>query len=68
MSTMRLDVLMNTPRRSLRWNQVRQTLAGWRDRVYSRGELMSLSDRDLQDIGMSRCTADFAASKPFWMA
>ena len=68
MSTMSLDVLTNTPRRYLRWNQVRQNIAGWRHRVRSRGELMNLSDRDLQDIGMSRCTADFEASKPFWMA
>jgi uncharacterized protein YjiS (DUF1127 family) len=30
--------------------------------------LESLDDRCLQDIGMSRCTADFEASKPFWMA
>jgi hypothetical protein len=34
----------------------------------SRYELESLDDRCLQDMGMSRCTADFEAAKPFWMA
>ena len=36
-------------------------------RARSRNELMGLSDRDLQDIGVDRCSADFEASKPFWM-
>ena len=28
---------------------------------------MNLSDRTLNDIGVSRCVAEFEASKPFWM-
>jgi uncharacterized protein YjiS (DUF1127 family) len=68
MSTMSLNVLTLSPRRTFRWSKVRRTLADWYRRVHSRNELMSLSDRDLHDIGLSRCTADFEASKPFWMA
>ena len=56
------------PLLALRLCEMTQRLAGWRRQVQSRAELMNLSDRGLQDIGMSRCTADFGASKPFWMA
>ena len=64
MSTMSLDVVAIHPNRRLRWRKVKQHLVEWR----SRAELEKLSDRALQDIGMSRCTANFEASKPFWMA
>jgi len=47
---------------------LKQHLVEWRHRARSRKELMSLNDRCLQDIGISRCTANFEASKPFWMA
>ncbi|MGA2313513.1 MAG: DUF1127 domain-containing protein [Xanthobacteraceae bacterium] len=53
--------------RRLRWSQRKNGLAGWRQRARSRDELATLSDRVLQDIGLSRCTANFEASKPFWM-
>lgn len=53
--------------RLLRWSQVRQTVSDWRRRAWTRNELTNLSDKCLQDIGMSRCAADFEASKPFWM-
>jgi uncharacterized protein YjiS (DUF1127 family) len=39
----------------------------WRHNIQSRIELESLDDRSLQDIGLTRCTADFEAAKPFWM-
>jgi uncharacterized protein YjiS (DUF1127 family) len=68
MSTMSLDVLRLSPRRAFRWNHVRQTLASWYRHAHSRNELMGFSDRDSHDIGISRCTADFETSKPFWMA
>jgi uncharacterized protein YjiS (DUF1127 family) len=55
------------PRRAFRWSRVKQNLVEWHRRARSRNELMGLSDRDLQDIGVARCTADFEASKPFWM-
>jgi uncharacterized protein YjiS (DUF1127 family) len=41
-------------------------LVDWWHNMRSRSELESLDDRCLQDIGMSRCTADFEAAKPFW--
>jgi uncharacterized protein YjiS (DUF1127 family) len=47
---------------------VKQQLVEWRHRSRSRNELMGLSDGCLQDIGMSRCTVEFEAAKPFWMA
>jgi uncharacterized protein YjiS (DUF1127 family) len=68
MNTMILDILTDRPRRALRWSQVGRSFAEWRSRARSRNELMGLNDRVLQDIGVSRCTADFEASKPFWMA
>ncbi len=68
MSTMSLEVMIGRPHRGLRWSEMTQRLVEWRHRARSRNELMGLSDRCLQDIGMSRCTSVFEASKPFWMA
>jgi uncharacterized protein YjiS (DUF1127 family) len=68
MSTMRWEVMIGRPHRRLRWSEVKQHLVEWRHPARSRNELMSLNDRCLQDIGMSRCMVDFDASKPFWMA
>ena len=68
MSTMSLDFVAVHQDRRLRWSQVKQHLVEWRHRARSRAELEMLNDRVLQDIGMSRCTANFEASKPFWMA
>lgn len=42
------------------------TMSQWQRRLRSRSELMSLSDRSLQDMGLSR--SDFKGDKPFWMA
>jgi uncharacterized protein YjiS (DUF1127 family) len=56
------------PYRGLRWSDVKRQAAEWRNFARSRYDLESLDDRCLQDIGMSRCTADFEAAKPFWMA
>ena len=36
-------------------------------RHYADGKLESLSDRNLQDIGLEPCRRDFDAVKPFWM-
>ena len=68
MRTMSLHITGLRSRNTRRWSQVKQGLAEWRRRAYSRGELMNLSDSSLRDIGLSRCSADFEASKPFWMA
>jgi uncharacterized protein YjiS (DUF1127 family) len=40
----------------------------WLYRAYSRNELSNLSDRDLRDIGLTRCDARREYTKPFWMA
>ncbi len=68
MKTMSLNVVAGRPRRVWRWAEAKQRLTTWRINARSRSELMSLSDRYLQDIGVSRCTAEFEASKTFWMA
>lgn len=71
MSTMSLDMSLDITTRSrprLRWSQVKKDLAEWRHRARSRRELMNLDDAVLRDIGVSRCSAGFEASKPFWMA
>jgi uncharacterized protein YjiS (DUF1127 family) len=67
MSTTSRDLTTDHPRRELGWRKVRQRLAEWRHRARARHELSKLSDRTLQDIGVSRAAADFDASKPFWM-
>ena len=56
------------PRYRLRWSDVKRQVVEWWYFARSRYDLESLDDRCLQDIGMSRCTADFEAAKPFWMA
>ena len=53
--------------RDTRWNELNRRITEWWHFARSRYELESLDDRCLNDIGMSRCTADFEASKPFWM-
>ena len=68
MSTMDRVMMTIRPRRVSRWSKVKQDFAEWLHRARSHNELMHLSDRVLQDIGMSRRTRDFEASKPFWMA
>ncbi len=68
MSTMSLDITSLRSRGVSRWSQVKHGLAEWRHRARSRRELMNLSDADLRDIGITRCSAAFEASKPFWMA
>lgn len=55
------------PHRGLRWNDVKQQLTMWWQYSCSRSELDGLSDKCLQDIGISRCSAEFEAAKPFWM-
>ena len=43
-----------------------EQIAEWQARARSRRELMSLDDRSLQDIGISRGDAYMEYSKPFW--
>jgi uncharacterized protein YjiS (DUF1127 family) len=41
-------------------------IAEWRRRAAGRRELMTLTDRDLHDIGTTRTAAQAEACKPFW--
>jgi uncharacterized protein YjiS (DUF1127 family) len=68
MSTMNLSLSTFRLHQVSRWSQLKNHFAEWRRRARSRGELMSLSDGSLQDIGVCRGDAQLEASKPFWMA
>ena len=45
---------------------VRKELAAWTARRRGRRALLSLSEYELKDIGVSRAQAQFELSKPFW--
>ena len=47
--------------------QVRHWLAEWRHQAHMHHELISLSDRCLQDIGLRPRTGDYRPSAPFRM-
>ena len=49
-------------------NQQTKLIATWLNNVTRRNELTNLSDRILQDIGLSRGYTSVEACKPFWMA
>ena len=40
----------------------------WRDRARQRRALLTLDDRLLSDIGVSRAEVDVEGEKPFWRA
>ena len=46
--------------------RVLDTLAAWRDRASSRRALLTLDQRMLSDIGISRADAEREAGSPFW--
>jgi uncharacterized protein YjiS (DUF1127 family) len=50
------------------WIRIKHVIAEWQNRARSRHELANLSDRQLRDIGLSRYSANFESSKPFWHA
>jgi uncharacterized protein YjiS (DUF1127 family) len=50
------------PRRSL-W---REFVTAWLQRRRERAELLAMSERDLRDIGITRCDALREAAKPLW--
>jgi uncharacterized protein YjiS (DUF1127 family) len=66
MSTMNLVLATIYPSVVLRCSQLKKIVSEWRRRIRSRSELANLDDISLRDIGMSRCTAQHEASKPFW--
>jgi uncharacterized protein YjiS (DUF1127 family) len=49
-------------------NQQSKLIATWLNDMTRCSELTNLSDRILQDIGLSRCYTRVEACKPFWMA
>jgi uncharacterized protein YjiS (DUF1127 family) len=49
------------------WRRVRQSFAAWHDRANSRIALTDLTDRTLQDIGLTRGHERFGAAKLFWI-
>ena len=56
------------PRGPRSWNHMKQGLANWSRRARSHKELMNLSDRCLNDIGIERHSTGLKSCKPFWMA
>jgi uncharacterized protein YjiS (DUF1127 family) len=56
------------PPRLLSLRHVKQGFANWSRRARSRKELMNLSDRCLNDIGIARHSSGLKSCKPFWMA
>ena len=49
-------------------NRRTKRITRWLDHMTRRSELTNLSDRILQDIGLSRCYTSVQTCKPFWMA
>ena len=60
--------LAEQPRSGLHWSDVKHEITAWWHSARSLHELQSLDDKCLQDMGVSRRTADFESAKPFWMA
>ena len=68
MSTLDKSSKTARPSRLLSLSHFKQGLANWSRRARSRKELMNLSDRCLNDIGVARHSSGLKACKPFWMA
>ena len=68
MSTLNKSAKTVRPPRVLSFRHVKQGFANWSRRARSRKELMNLSDRCLNDIGIARHSSGLKACKPFWMA
>jgi uncharacterized protein YjiS (DUF1127 family) len=56
-----------TKLRATHLSHLRHRFFQWRRHVYLCHELMSLSDEELRDIGLSRTDAEIKASKVFWL-
>jgi uncharacterized protein YjiS (DUF1127 family) len=46
--------------------QIGETLHVWRERQMARRELARWTERDLHDVGVSRCDIINEVEKPFW--
>jgi uncharacterized protein YjiS (DUF1127 family) len=53
--------------RGPRWSRLKHLFSGWHRHEGSRRELTNLSDRILQDIGLSRGETESKAPKLFWL-
>jgi uncharacterized protein YjiS (DUF1127 family) len=61
-------MLMIGPKRAKGWRRLKQTFAKWRHDSHLHGELVNLSDRCLEDMGVNRrWTARHRRSKAFWL-
>jgi uncharacterized protein YjiS (DUF1127 family) len=56
-----------TKLRAMQLSHLRHRFFQWRRHVDLCHELMSLSDEELRDIGLSRTKAEIEASKVFWL-
>lgn len=68
MTTMNLSLTSRRHLRPSRWSHFRRNIAEWHRRTHSRQELIGLGNAGWRDLGLSRCDAEFEASKPFWQA
>ena len=68
MRTLNKSTKTARPSRLSSLRNVTQGFANWSRRARSRKELMNLSDRGLNDIGIARHNSGLKACKPFWMA
>jgi uncharacterized protein YjiS (DUF1127 family) len=68
MSMMSLTVTSIRSRRLPQWSEFRALFIEWRQRARSRREIMTLSERDLSDMGLTRLDAFNETCKPFWEA
>jgi uncharacterized protein YjiS (DUF1127 family) len=66
MSTMSVDANAVRSNSEVRWSLLKQGVVAWQRRLRMRRELTTLNARDLRDLGISRCDAEFEAHKPFW--
>jgi uncharacterized protein YjiS (DUF1127 family) len=68
MTTLNKSTKTARPSRLLTLSHLKQGFANWSRRARSRKELMNLSDRCLNDIGIARHSSGLKSCKPFWMA
>jgi uncharacterized protein YjiS (DUF1127 family) len=69
MSTMGVsDAKVRAYRAARRRRRLQAIIVRWWQRLRSRYELMSLSESELRDVGLSRGDAEFESSKPFWQS
>lgn len=66
MSAVTPDIIVIGTPRLPHWSDFRRMFLEWRQHAYSRRELMTLSDHELSDIGLTRMNARNEISKTFW--